>query len=284
MLAVWIVAASAGGFEARPDDIIQTRTESIRGKVVEDDPEEGTVWILERGAKIKRPVKRADIVKILPHVGIEGAYQEASDGITRGDMNARRKLFEECIQKTLPTLALKEAERMNEEAPGSAIAGRSLIEAYLANGDTVRAMAAAKTGLENATDVPFLIAAGRAFLAAGEVDDAMQVFSQARKEAEGSAGPLLGIADALLEMGDTAGAREAYNEVLKQDQANYEAVLGLATAYMYDGDLDKAYTMFAQVKGLVTKPYRGSKDIRANIGLGAVAYLKGDLDNAQTIL
>jgi tetratricopeptide (TPR) repeat protein len=272
------------GFEARPDDIIQTRTESIKGKVVEDDPEEENIWVLERGAKIKRPVRRKDVVKILPHVGIEGAYQEASDAISKADMNARRKLFEECIQKALPALALKEAERMNNEAPGSAIAGRSLIEAYIANGDTTRAMTAAKAGLDNATDVPFLIAAGRAFLAAGKVDDAMQIFSRARKDAGSSSGPLLGIADALLEMGDTAGAREAYDEILKQDQANYEAVLGLATTYMYDGNLDKASTMFAQAKGLVTKPYRGSKDIRPNVGLGAAAYLKGDLDNAQTIL
>ncbi|MBN1807967.1 MAG: tetratricopeptide repeat protein [Planctomycetes bacterium] len=284
-LALLGVCGGAWGLTARPDDIIETRSERVLGRIVEDDPREAVIWVRQRGSKIKRPVQRSEIKSIQRRATIEQVYEERSDAIAKGGLEDRRGLYEECLQQGLVELAIKEAERMWREDATSAMSGMTLLEAYLAAGETLKALAAIKQSEGKTPEtIEYLIAKGRVYLRSGDIKQAMKEFSTARESAKGNPLPLIGIGEALQEMGDTAGAREAYGEVLKTDPASYEAILGTAYTYIYDGKLDKAAELFAQARGMATKPYKRGRDIRPHLGLGVCAYLNGDLENAKTIL
>ena len=110
-----------------------------------------------------------------------------------------------------------------------------------------------------------LVAHGRAELAAGRIDPALDAFESALVISPGSAPILIGLAEAQRAQGLQGKALHYYREALEADPRNLVAIAGEGEALAEKGALEKARRNLARLKGLCGAECREARDLAALI-------------------
>ena len=137
------------------------------------------------------------------------------------------------------------------QAPGAVDARRMLALTYLRSGRTGQAIDAAEAALRSAPDdIALLRTAGEAYLAAGNLAKAGEVYEHASKLDKGSEQTKMRLAQVRFAAGDTTRAIGDLQSLSDADASHYQADLALITAHLRKREFDKA---LAAANGLEKK-------------------------------
>ncbi|MFH1185060.1 MAG: tetratricopeptide repeat protein [Chloroflexota bacterium] len=171
--------------------------------------------------------------------------------------------------------ALPDLEQAARLMPESALVQLGFAQAYLMQGNTARALAAAQAANSiDRTLLPAYYYLGRAYIENDEYDQAVQPLEifLIYESRDGPAFALLG--QALAETGDYRSAVEALNQALRLDRNQVGSFVYLGTSYLRLGNRAGAEVNFKRA----IEYFPDSFD--ANIGLTEIYYMKGTYGTA----
>jgi len=113
-----------------------------------------------------------------------------------------------------------------------------------------------------------LLEQGRAELAAGRTDAAVDAFESALAVQPGSVTVLVNLADATRRQGMQGKALHYYREALSEDPRNVLAISGEGAALAEKGAVEKARRNLARLKGLCGENCEATKQLSAAIAKG----------------
>jgi Tfp pilus assembly protein PilF len=113
-----------------------------------------------------------------------------------------------------------------------------------------------------------LIAQGRGALAAGKIEDAVNLFESALVLQPGSVAVTLDLAEATRRMGLQGKALHYYREALERDPQNLAAISGEGAALVEKGAVEKARRNLARLQGLCGSTCPQTRDLAAAIARG----------------
>ena len=113
-----------------------------------------------------------------------------------------------------------------------------------------------------------LVEQGRGALAAGTVDDAVDLFEAALAIQPGSVAVTLDLAEATRREGLQGKALHYYREALERDPQNLAAISGEGSALVEKGAVEKARRNLARLQGLCGSTCPQTRDLAAAIARG----------------
>lgn len=113
-----------------------------------------------------------------------------------------------------------------------------------------------------------LLEAGRAQLAAGHADAAIDAFESALVVQPASVPVLLSLAEATRRQGMQGKALHYYREALEKDPQNVAAISGEGAALAEKGAVEKARRNLARLKGICGDSCEATRDLAAAIAKG----------------
>jgi Tfp pilus assembly protein PilF len=113
-----------------------------------------------------------------------------------------------------------------------------------------------------------LVAQGRAELAAGRVDQAVDAYEAALTVQPGSTQVLLGLAEATRRQGMQGKALHYYREALSTEPGNLMAISGEGAALAEKGAIEKARRNLARLEGLCGSNCEATRELSAAISKG----------------
>ncbi len=113
-----------------------------------------------------------------------------------------------------------------------------------------------------------LVAQGRGALAAGKVEDAIDLFESALAVQPGSVAVMLDLAEATRRLGLQGKALHYYREALERDPQNLAAISGEGAALVEKGAVEKARRNLARLQGLCGSTCPQTRDLAAAIAQG----------------
>lgn len=111
-----------------------------------------------------------------------------------------------------------------------------------------------------------LVAQGRAEMAAGRIDAAIDAFEAALVVQPGSASVLVQLAEATRKQGMQGKAIHYYREALQADPRNLMAISGEGAAMAEKGAIEKARRNLARLEGLCGKDCEATRQLAETIG------------------
>ena len=113
-----------------------------------------------------------------------------------------------------------------------------------------------------------LLAQGRAQLAAGHVDDAVDAYEAALTVQPGNVAILLDLAEATRRQGMQGKALRYYREALTAEPSNVMAISGEGAAFVEKGAVEKARRNLARLQGLCGSNCEATRELSAALAKG----------------
>jgi len=281
-LIVLAVAGAVAPVELRPrplDKIILNNGTSVTGTLIS---ERDSPTIRIRMAVGERALPREQVAKILPRQTIADAHDECAAGLDAGDAQGWHALALAAVGHNLPDRAVSDLATAIAAQPTYAPAHALLVRLLLRQRKIAEAREAARRGLTQAgRSAELFVASGEVLAALGE--DPRGEYMRALAVGP-SVEACIGLARAETVRGRYAAAEKALDDAGRISPGDRLVDVARADFLLARGRLAEAQLVYARAVAAEKVVLGGGGDSGARIGLAAVHYMQGQLDQADEAL